>query len=140
VIGLQYCHSGRDLLQWGRDLESFNHFGKAIHISGMGFPSSLVPYPGQEKYAFWVARLCSGTVTSPKRFKRTISSRSTPYAYRKPYGEAITYGDFNGIGHDDSIREPRPRNLWVVKGSGLMLTEEAVEFSAGRIEGALILF
>ena len=35
---------------------------------------------------------------------------------------------------------PRPRNLWVVKGSGLMLTEEAVEFSAGRIEGALILF
>ena len=37
VIGLQYYHSGRDLLEWERDLESFNDFGKPMHITEMGF-------------------------------------------------------------------------------------------------------
>jgi len=36
VIGLQYYHSGRDLLEWERDLDGFNHFGKAIQIAEMG--------------------------------------------------------------------------------------------------------
>jgi hypothetical protein len=53
VIGRQYYHSGRDLLEWGRDLESFNHFGKAIHITEMGFPSPLAPYPGQKQCVLW---------------------------------------------------------------------------------------
>jgi hypothetical protein len=26
-------------------------------------------------------------------------------AYHKPYGEGITYWDFNGIGHDNFVRE-----------------------------------
>src|SRR5271169_1555657 len=34
---------------------------------------------------------------------------------------------------------PRPRDSWVIWGSALGLIEEAVEFAAGRIEGALIL-
>jgi hypothetical protein len=34
----------------------------------------------------------------------------------------------------------RPGNSWVIGGSALGLTEEAVEFAAGRIEGALLLF
>ena len=36
--------------------------------------------------------------------------------------------------------EPRPRDSWVICGLALGLIEEAVEFAAGRIEGALILF
>src|SRR5664279_5467067 len=35
---------------------------------------------------------------------------------------------------------PRPRNSWVILGSALGLIEEAVEFAAGGIEGALLLF
>jgi len=34
----------------------------------------------------------------------------------------------------------RPGNSWVIGGSALGLTEEAVEFAAGRIEGALLHF
>ena len=34
----------------------------------------------------------------------------------------------------------RPRDSWVICGLALGLIEEAVEFAAGRIEGALILF
>src|ERR1019366_2336375 len=37
-------------------------------------------------------------------------------------------------------RMPRPRNSWVIWGSALGLIEEAVEFAAGGIEGALLLF
>ena len=48
AIGLQYCHSGRDMLEWERDVESFGHFGKPIHITEMGFPCSIAPFPGQE--------------------------------------------------------------------------------------------
>ena len=36
--------------------------------------------------------------------------------------------------------EARPRDSWVICGLALGLIEEAVEFAAGRIEGALILF
>ena len=35
---------------------------------------------------------------------------------------------------------PRPKDSWVFWGSALGLIEEAVEFAAGRIEGALLLF
>jgi len=35
---------------------------------------------------------------------------------------------------------PRPRDSWVICGSALGLIEKAVEFAAGRIEGALLLF
>jgi hypothetical protein len=34
----------------------------------------------------------------------------------------------------------RPGNLWVELGSSLALSEEAVEFTAGGVEGALLLF
>jgi len=35
---------------------------------------------------------------------------------------------------------PRPRDSLVICGSALGLSEKAVEFAAGRIEGALLLF
>src|ERR1039458_9320597 len=37
-------------------------------------------------------------------------------------------------------QKPRPKDSWVFWGSALGLIEEAVEFAAGRIEGALLLF
>jgi len=108
VIGLQYYHSGRDLLEWERDLESFKHFGKAIHITEMGFPSSLAPYPGEEKYAFWGGGIGGEAMVWHGDFTETIQADyiESVYtlAYSKPYVEAITYWDFNGIGHDGFIR------------------------------------
>jgi len=39
-----------------------------------------------------------------------------------------------------SLVSARPRDSWVICGSALGLIEKAVEFAAGRIEGALLLF
>jgi endo-1,4-beta-xylanase len=109
VIDLHYYHSGRDLLEWERDLESFVHFGKAIHIIEMGFPSSLAPYPDQEQYVFWgggiggEAMLCHGDFT--ETIQADYIESVYTLAYRKPYVEAITYGDFNGTGYDDFNRQ-----------------------------------
>jgi hypothetical protein len=108
VIGLQYYHSGRDLLEWGRDLESFNHFGKAIHITEMGFPSSLAPYPGQKKYALWGGAIGGEAMLWHGDFTKTIQADYDESVYiltdSKPYVEAITDWDFYGIGHDDFVR------------------------------------
>jgi hypothetical protein len=108
VIGLQYYHSGRDLLEWERDLESFNHFGKPIHITEMGFPSSLAPYPGQEKYAYWGGGIGGEAMVWHGEFTATIQADYIESDYTladsKPFVEAITYWDFNPIGHDGFIR------------------------------------
>src|ERR1035438_5793538 len=45
---------------------------------------------------------------------------------------------FRNISHLSNL--PRPKDSWVFWGSALGLIEEAVEFAAGRIEGALLLF
>ena len=108
VIGLQYYHSGRDLLEWERDLETFHDFGKPIHITEMGFPSSLAPYPGEEKYAYWGGGEGGEAMVWHGDFTETIQAdyieSAYTLAYSKPYVEAITYWDFNGAGHDGFIR------------------------------------
>jgi len=108
VIGLQYYHSGCDLLEWERDLESFNHFGKPIHITEMGFPSSLAPYIGQEKYAYWGGGIGGEAMVWHGEFTATIQADYIESVYTladsKPFVEAITYWDFNPIGHDGFIR------------------------------------
>src|SRR5271157_3223137 len=38
------------------------------------------------------------------------------------------------------LNSPRPRDSWVICDLTLRLSEEAVKFAAGRIEGALLLF
>jgi len=45
TIGLQYYHSGRCLVECERDIETFQDFGKPIHITVLGFPSSLKLQP-----------------------------------------------------------------------------------------------
>lgn len=109
VIGLQYYHSGRDMLEWERDLDTFHDFGKAIHITEIGFPSSLAPFPGQEKYAYWGGGEGGEKMAWHVDFTETIQADyiASLYtiAYSKPYVEAITYWDFDGVGHDGFIRE-----------------------------------
>jgi endo-1,4-beta-xylanase len=48
AIGLQYYHSGRDMLEFERDLDRFEAFGKPIQISEVGFPSSSGDVPDAE--------------------------------------------------------------------------------------------
>ena len=45
AIGLQYYH----VLEWERDIESFNHFAELIHITEMDFPCSSAPFSGAGK-------------------------------------------------------------------------------------------
>jgi GH35 family endo-1,4-beta-xylanase len=56
TIGLQYYHSGRCLVECERDIESFQDLGKPIHITEMGFPSSMQLEPnmgGGAGGAYW---------------------------------------------------------------------------------------
>ncbi len=109
VIGLQYYHSGRDMLEWERDLETFNHFDHKIHVTEIGFPSSLAPSPDQDKYANWGGGLGGEAMTWHNEFNETTQAdwieQLYTIAYSKPWVEAITYWDFNGRGHDGFIRD-----------------------------------
>src|SRR5664280_345246 len=49
-------------------------------------------------------------------------------------------GSFKRVRLPRPFYMPRPKDSWVFWGSALGLIEEAVEFAAGRIEGALLLF
>jgi endo-1,4-beta-xylanase len=108
VIGLQYYHSGRDILEWERDLETFN-FGKPIHITEMGFPCSLANYPGEGKYAFWGGGNGGEAMSWHNEFNETVQADwvESVYtiAYSKPEVEAISYWDFNGKGHDGFVSQ-----------------------------------
>lgn len=117
AIGLQYYHSGRDMLEWERDLESFNHFGKPIHITEMGFPCSIAPFPGQEKYAYWGGGNGGEAMTWHNEFTETVQADWVEsiytIAYSKPWVEAISYWDFNGNGHDAFVTtDGKPRESY----------------------------
>jgi endo-1,4-beta-xylanase len=109
AIGLQYYHSGRDFLEFERDLESFNHFGKPIHVTEMGFPSSVAAFPGQEQYAYWGGGVGGEKMTWHNEFTETVQAdwveHAYTIAYSKPWIEAITYWDFNGKGNDGFVHE-----------------------------------
>lgn len=40
AVGLQYYHSGRDMVEFERNLETFQGFGKPVHITEAGYSSS----------------------------------------------------------------------------------------------------
>ena len=109
AIGLQYYHSGRDFVEWERDLESFHHFDKSIHITEIGFPSSLVPTAGEGRYALWGGGEGGEGMTWHREFTETTQADYLEYlytiAYSKPWVEAISWWDFNGVGHDGFLRE-----------------------------------
>jgi endo-1,4-beta-xylanase len=109
AIGLQYYHSGRDFLEFERDLESFNHFEKPIHVTEMGFPCSVAPFPGQEQYAYWGGGNGGEKMTWHNEFTESVQAdwveHAYTIAYSKPWIEAITYWDFNGKGNDGFVQE-----------------------------------
>ncbi|MGD0157075.1 MAG: endo-1,4-beta-xylanase [Terracidiphilus sp.] len=117
AIGLQFYHSGRDFVEFERDIESFNHFGKDIHITEMGFPCSIAPFPGQEQYAFWGGGIGGEKMTWHNEFTETVQADWVEYAYTicysKPWMKAISYWDFNGAGNDAYVQvDGKPRESY----------------------------
>ena len=97
AIGLQYYHSGRDLLEFERDVERFSDFKKPIHITELQIPSSSVEYDGAD---WWGGG--SGGSHFPwhgTEFTETIQADwiESVYTmlYSKPYVDAITYWDMS---------------------------------------------
>lgn len=45
AVGLQYYYYGRDMLEIERSLDTFEDFGKPVHITELGTPSSSVEIP-----------------------------------------------------------------------------------------------
>jgi len=111
AIGLQFYHSGRDFVEFERDIESFNHFGKDIHITEMGFPCSIAPFAGQDQqqYAFWGGGIGGEKMAWHNEFTQTVQADWVEYAYTisysKPWMKAISYWDFNGKGNDGYVQE-----------------------------------
>ena len=48
AVGLQYYHSGRDVLEFERNLETFRAFGKPVHLTELGISSSSEDVPKSE--------------------------------------------------------------------------------------------
>ncbi len=100
AIGLQYYHSGRDLLEFERDLDRFSTFKKPIHITELQIPSSSEEIPG----AKWWGGGIGGVALKwhGKEFTETIQADwvESVYTilYSKSYIEAITYWDMSDPG------------------------------------------
>jgi len=96
AIGLQYYHSGRDLLEFERDLERFSTFNKPIHITELQIPSSSEDIPGKDWWGGGAGG--AGFRWHGKQFTETIQADwvESVYTmlYSKPYIDAITWWDF----------------------------------------------
>lgn len=95
AIGLQYYHSGRDLLEFERDIERFSHFNKPVHITELQFPSSSEDVPESEWWGGGVGG--SRFPWHGTEFTETIQADwvESIYTllYSKPYVDAITWWD-----------------------------------------------
>jgi endo-1,4-beta-xylanase len=95
AIGLQYYHSGRDLLEFERDLDRFSHFEKPIHITELQIPSSSEDIPGRDWWGGGAGG--AGLLWHGEKFTETIQADwvESVYTilYSKPYIDAITYWD-----------------------------------------------
>jgi GH35 family endo-1,4-beta-xylanase len=97
AVGLQYYHSGRDLLEFERDIARFKDFGKPIHLTELGIPSSSEDIPGAE----WWGGGVGGTRMAwhGEHFTETIQAdwieQLYTIAFSKPYIVALTWWDFS---------------------------------------------
>lgn len=90
AIGLQYYYGGRDLLETERSLETFRRFGKPVHITELGLPSSSekIENAWHESLGFpWHGREWSETAQAD------WVERFYTLAFSKPWIEAITWWD-----------------------------------------------
>lgn len=92
ALGLQYYYAARDLLELERSIETFRGFGKPIHITELGLPSSSEDTAsssgGRPRYPWHGARWTETTQADWVEQFYTI-------AYSKPYIEAVTWWDLN---------------------------------------------
>jgi endo-1,4-beta-xylanase len=100
AVGLQYYHSGRDMLEFERNLESFRGFGKPIHITELGFSSSLENVRESE---WWGGGVGGAKILwRGERFTEETQAQwfETFYkiAFSKPFVDAITCWDFTDPG------------------------------------------
>ena len=100
AIGLQYYHSGRDLLEFERDLERFSHFNKPIHITELQIPSSS---GAVDRGDWWGGGV--GGARFPwhgPEFTNTIQADWVEgiytLLYSKPYVDAATWWDMTDPG------------------------------------------
>jgi endo-1,4-beta-xylanase len=100
AVGLQYYHSGRDMLEFERNLESFRGFGKPIHITELGFSSSSDNVKESE---WWGGGVGGAKILwRGERFTEETQAQwfETFYkiAFSKSFVDAITCWDFTDPG------------------------------------------
>ncbi len=92
AIGLQYYYAGRDMLEIERNLETFSRFGKPVHITELGLPSSSAeiqnPFGNRPRYP-WHGDQWTETAQAD------WAEQFYTMCYSKPWIEAITWWDFN---------------------------------------------
>jgi len=95
AIGLQYYHSGRDLVEFERDIERFAKFNKPIHITELQIPSSSAEIKNNEWWGGGIGG--SHFPWHGETFTESIQSDwiESVYTmlYSKPYIDAITWWD-----------------------------------------------
>jgi GH35 family endo-1,4-beta-xylanase len=96
AIGLQYYHSGRDMLEFERNLETFGEFGKSVHLTELGISSSSEDVPDSE----WWGGGAGGArmVWHGEQFTETMQAdwfeQLYTIAYSKPWVDAVSTWDF----------------------------------------------
>ncbi len=97
AIGLQYYHSGRDLLEFERDLERFAAFGKPIHLSELEFASSSEELPDAEWWGGGKggARMAWHGERFSEETQADWLEQVYTIAFSKPYVVALTWWDLS---------------------------------------------
>jgi len=114
AIGLQVYYPSRDMLEIERHLDRFLRFGKPIHITELGVPSSSEPLQTGEN------RLPNRNVWHGKQWSEQIQAdwieQFYTLCYSKPQMEAITWWDFSDpafIPHGGFLtKEFRPKQAY----------------------------
>ncbi|MBN2295808.1 MAG: endo-1,4-beta-xylanase [Pirellulales bacterium] len=96
AVGLQYYHSGRDMLEFERNLETFKTFGKPIHITELGISSKTENVDPSKMWGGGDGG--AAFVWRGERFTEEIQAQWVEAVYKiafsKPYVDAITWWDF----------------------------------------------
>jgi GH35 family endo-1,4-beta-xylanase len=96
AVGLQYYHSGRDMLEFERNLESFQGFGRPIHITELGIASSSETTKDNEWWGGGIGG--AKMVWRGERFTEENQAEWVEALYKiafsKSYVNAITWWDF----------------------------------------------
>jgi GH35 family endo-1,4-beta-xylanase len=95
AVGLQYYHSGRDLLEEERSIETFRGFGKPVHITEVEIPSSSEE---TGRGGWWaggvdVARMVWHGERHSEQTQADWAEQFYTICFSKPYIQALTWWD-----------------------------------------------